>query len=74
MPLTSSVAAQQLSNSDSQGTVLGINENDRIGFYGVTPVTRPNVNGLSISSHALTSSLCFELNRLGLIICTSFAP
>lgn len=39
MPITSA-AVRQLSDLNSQGTVLGINSSDLIGFYGVTPVAR----------------------------------
>lgn len=41
MPLSSSNAVRQLSDGNSQGTVLGQSSSDPIGFYGVAaPVTR----------------------------------
>lgn len=41
MPLSSSNAVRQLSDGNSQGTVLGQSATDLIGFYGVTtPVAR----------------------------------
>lgn len=41
MPLSSSNAVRQLSDGNSQGTVLGQGSTDLIGFYGVTtPVAR----------------------------------
>jgi hypothetical protein len=73
MPLSSSNAVRQLSDGNSQGTVLGQSITDLIAFYGTTGVAQLNVNGLSQSSGALSSSLAFQLNRLGLIQCTSFA-
>lgn len=74
MPLTSSNAVRQLSDQNPLGTVLGASTTDLIGFYGSTQgVAQGNVNNLSISSGALASSLAFQLNRLGLINCTSFA-
>ena len=73
MALSSSNAAKQLSDGNSQGTILGQSTADRISFYNVTPVAQGNVNGLSISSGALASSIAFQLNRLGLVNCTTFA-
>lgn len=74
MAITSSIAARQLSDGNAVGTCLGISVTDLIGFYGTTTgVAQGNVNGLSISSGALASSLAFQLNRLGLINCTTFA-
>jgi hypothetical protein len=71
---TTSAAQRQLSDGNSQGTVLGQSTVDLIGFYGITTaVAQSNSNGQSISSGALSSSLAFQLNRLGLINCTTFA-
>lgn len=78
---TSSIAARQLSDQNSQGTVLGVNSSDAIGFYGVTAVGRPGAAtltgssfaSLSQSSGALASTLAIALNNLGLINCTSVA-
>lgn len=73
MALSSSNAAKQLSDGNSQGTSLGQSTADKISFYNASPLAQLNVNGLSISSGALSSSLAFQLNRLGLINCTTFA-
>ena len=37
---TTSAAVRQLSDLNSQGTVLGRSATDKIGFYGVTPAVR----------------------------------
>ena len=72
---TTSTAFRQLSDGNLVGTLLGQSTTDLIGFYGVTTaVAQLNSNGLSFSSGALASSLAFNLNRLGLINCTTFAP
>jgi len=64
---TKTAAARQLSDQNSQGTILGASATDLIGFYGVaTPVAQPAVSG-SISSGALASSLVAQLVTLGLI-------
>jgi len=74
MPLTSSNAVRQLSDQNPMGTVLGASTSDLIGFYGLSQgVAQGNANGLSMSSGALASTLAFQLNRLGLINCTTFA-
>jgi hypothetical protein len=74
MALSSSNAQRQLSDGNNQGTVLGQATTDLIGFYGLSvAVAQGNVNGLSMSSGALVSSIAFQLNRLGLINCTTFA-
>ncbi|TFG62407.1 MAG: hypothetical protein E4H28_07695 [Gemmatimonadales bacterium] len=67
MALTSSNAAKQLSDQNSQGTVFGASASDTIGFYGAaTPVARTTVSSKSMSSGALASSLAHQLNALGL--------
>ena len=73
MPLSSSNAVRQLSDGNSQGTVLGQSANDAISFYNATPVTKTTTNlaTLSSSSGALASSIAIILNGLGLIVCTS---
>lgn len=78
MPLTSSNAARQLSDGNSQGTILGQSSSDRIAFYSVSTVARQGLGAtsfasLSLSSGALTSSLALALNSLGLIFCSSVA-
>ena len=37
---TTSAAAKQLSDLNSQGTILGRNSGDLIAFYGATPIAR----------------------------------
>lgn len=82
MPLSSSNAVRQLSDGNSQGTVLGQTSADLIGFYNVTPVSRQGTvalgsgtsfASLSLSSGALTSSIALALNALGLISCSTVA-
>lgn len=83
MALSSSNAQKQLSDGNSQGTVLGLTSADKIGFYGVTtPVAKvgtvalgsgSSFASLSISSGALTSSLAIALHNLGLIACSTVA-
>lgn len=73
MALSSSNAARQLSDGNSLGTILGQSTSDLIAFYGTTGAAQLSVNGLSISSGALASSIAFQLNRLGLLNCTTFA-
>ena len=73
---TSSVAVKQLSDANSQGTVMGV-ASDKIGFYNVSPVTRQagtsTFISLSQSSGALSSSLAIALHNLGLINCSTVA-
>ena len=78
MALSSSNAQRQLSDRNSQGTVMGQASADLISFYGVSSVARPGSTGtsfasLSISSGALVSSVISALNALGLIQCSSQA-
>ena len=49
MPLTSSNAVRQLSDGNSQGTVLGQSATDPISFYNATPTVRLAV-GTSLST------------------------
>ena len=72
---TASITQRQVSDQNSQGTILGASTSDLIGFYGVTTaVAQLTANNLSFSSGALASTLAFNLNKLGLIQCTTFAP
>jgi len=79
MALSSSNAVRQLSDGNSQGTVMGQSATDRIGFYSqASTAPKPGATGtsfasLSLSSGALTSTLALALNQLGLIQCTSVA-
>lgn len=74
---TSSVASRQLSDGNSQGTVLGKSATDTIAFYGGTAVAKnsgisgTSLASLSNSSGAFVSSIASALNALGLITCTS---
>jgi hypothetical protein len=78
MALSSSNAAKQLSDGNSQGTILGQSSSDKISFYNATPVAKQGTTGtsfasLSMSSGALSSTLAIALNALGLIQCSSVA-
>ena len=74
---TTSAAVKQLSDANSQGTVMGQSNTDKISFYNVSTVARQGVGGatsfgsLSLSSGALTSSLALALHSLGLINCST---
>lgn len=60
MPLSSSNAVRQLSDGNSQGTVLGQSSTDLIGFYGVTtPVARATIVGSNTLSTAVSSTGAF---------------
>ena len=79
MALSSSNAQRQLSDGNSQGTVMGVSALDKIGFYGVSSaVVQAGIAGssfasLSLSSGALASSIALALNALGLISCSTVA-
>lgn len=82
MALSSSNAAKQLSDGNSQGTILGQSNADKISFYNVATVSRvgtialgsgSSFASLSQSSGALSSSLAIALNNLGLISCSTVA-
>ena len=60
MPLTSSNAVRQLSDGNSQGTVLGQSASDRIGFYGATPVARQSVTQTASTVLATSASGALE--------------
>ena len=75
MPLSSSNAARQLSDGNSQGTILGQSSADLIGFYGTaTPSAQMTLATLStaVSSTGAfgfgdattASSIVAALNRL----------
>ena len=66
MALSSSNAARQLSDGNSQGTLLGQSTTDKIGFFGVTtPVAQQAITGM-ISTGAVVSSIVAGLVALGL--------
>ena len=75
---TTSAAQKQLSDANSQGTILGQSITDLIGFYGVTSATAQlavssGTTQNSISSGALASTIAFYLNKIGLIQCTTIS-
>lgn len=50
------MAARQLSQGDGDGTLLGQDSTDPIGFYGATPVARPaTAGGSTVASTAITT-------------------
>lgn len=54
MPLSSSNAVRQLSDGNSQGTVLGQSAVDRIGFYGVASPVAQAVMATTAATVTLT--------------------
>ena len=70
---TKTAAARQLSDQNSQGTLLGASSTDLIGFFGVTTaVAQQNING-SVSSGVLASTIANALVALGLVNTSSIA-
>lgn len=59
MALSSSNAAKQLSDGNSQGTILGQSAADRISFYGATPQARSGLVATSSISTAVSSTGAF---------------
>lgn len=61
MPLSSSNAVRQLSDGNSQGTVLGQSATDLISFYGGTPIAKTSTVGASsaISTGTFSSTGAF---------------
>ena len=55
MALSSSNAAKQLSDGNSQGTILGQSSTDLIAFYGGTPRARPT--GATSNAPVLATTL-----------------
>jgi hypothetical protein len=65
MPISNSIAPRQLSDGNSQGTILGYPQNvimpdgvpDKIGFYGATPVAQaaPTGNTHTVAAGATTN-------------------
>lgn len=57
MALSSSNAVKQLSDGNSQGTVLGQSSTDKIGFYGLTvPVAKSSLAGSSVINTAASGA------------------
>jgi len=65
MPLSSSNAVRQLSDGNSQGTVLGQSATDRIAFYGGTPVARGAVAAITASTVLATSASAASASGYG---------
>lgn len=64
------MAAVQLSNGNDDGTLIGQDTSDKIGFYGVTPVDQPaTVADATDAATAITSlnAVIDRLQELGLI-------
>lgn len=60
MPSTTSAAAKQLSDGNSQGTVLGQSATDLIGFYGLTTgVAQPTGAGNTHTAAAGATTAVF---------------
>ena len=59
MALSSSNAVRQLSDGNSQGTVLGQSATDKISFYGTTPQARGSLLASSGVSTAVSSTGAF---------------
>ena len=59
MSLSSSIAVRQLSDGNSQGTVLGKSDTDLISFYGADPVANATIVGSNTLSTAVSSTGAF---------------
>jgi hypothetical protein len=59
MPLSSSNAARQLSDGNSQGTIFGQSGTDLIAFYGSTAVARATIVGSNTISTVVSSTGAF---------------
>lgn len=55
----SSAAPRQLSDGNSQGTVLGQSANDLISFYNATPVSKATIIGSNTMSTGVSSTGAF---------------
>ncbi len=56
MALSSSNAVRQLSDGNSQGTVLGQSTTDLIGFYNATPLAKASLAASSVINTAASSA------------------
>ncbi len=59
-----SAAARQLSDGNSQGTILGQSSTDLISFYGSTPTAKGSVGAATLSS-AVSSTGAFGFGDAG---------
>lgn len=63
------MAVKQLSDGNSDGTVLGQSATDKVGFYGVTPVVQPSVTAIgttTISQVGTTGKWAFATSTAAL--------
>ena len=75
---TTSAAVRQLSDWNSQGTVLGRSATDLIGFYGATPVARNTTSsgvmvttfGAAIPANTATSNTPFGTSTAAIMTST----
>ena len=56
MALSSSNAVKQLSDGNSQGTVLGQSATDKIAFYNATPLAKATLAATSVINTAASSA------------------
>ena len=59
MALSSSNAAKQLSDGNSQGTTFGQSSTDKISFYNATPVAKTTLVAAASISTAVSSTGAF---------------
>jgi hypothetical protein len=59
MALSSSNAAKQLSDGNSQGTIFGQSSSDKISFYNATPSARLGLMAAASFSTAVSSTGAF---------------
>jgi hypothetical protein len=55
------MAANQLSNGNSEGTVLGQSTSDKIGFYGIAPIVQRSSTNQSAITAGATTTACNTL-------------
>mgnify|MGYP001593743996 len=75
---TTSAAVRQLSDLNSQGTVLGVSATDKIGFYGQTAVARNTTSsgvmvttfGAAIPANTATSNTPFGASTTAIMTST----
>ena len=56
MALSSSNAVKQLSDGNSQGTVLGQSATDKISFYNATPLAKASLAATSVINTAASAA------------------
>lgn len=65
---TTSAAAKQLSDANSQGTVMGQSTTDLIGFYGATPIAQRSLAAEATSLVGTASSTAVDTNLKAAVI------